>query len=338
LHPTCESWQNQEMRHPSLNKRTFLPRIALLVLLAVGCGGNAARPAVSDAHLSGERIIFMSDRDGDFEVFSMDPDGSRLQRHTSNSAYDGEATWSPDGSQIIFSSGYLEGEHQTIKEIIDGVDVFIDKEVVGDRELRVSNTDSMDSTAVTDNSAATDTGADWSPDGSLVAFHSDPDEGGVSEIYSMKPDGTEATKLTSLGGMNRDPSWSPDGENIVFAHFASDWMLYAITADGTESTMLDKAGSGWQPAWSTAGDQIAFASQRDGYWNIYVAQVDGKDPVRLTNNEGDNLEPEWSPAGDRITFGSNRNGVFEVFIMDSDGGNIFTTGQSGFPSDWVYVR
>ncbi|SVD81036.1 uncharacterized protein METZ01_LOCUS433890, partial [marine metagenome] len=180
------------MRHPNLNSRTVLSRIALLVLLAVGCGGNNARPAVSDAHLSGERIIFMSDRDGDFEVFSMYPDGSRLYRHTNNMAYDGDATWSPDGSRMVFSSDYLEGDFQTTKHIIDGVDVFIDKEVVGDRELRVLNTYDNDSTAVTDNPAATDGGADWSPDGSLIAFHSDLEEGGVSEIYSMKPDGTEA--------------------------------------------------------------------------------------------------------------------------------------------------
>ena len=72
------------MRHPSLNRRTSLPRIALLALLAVGCGGNAARPAVSDAHLSGERIIFMSDRDGDYEIFVMNADGTGVQQLTDN--------------------------------------------------------------------------------------------------------------------------------------------------------------------------------------------------------------------------------------------------------------
>ena len=325
------------MRHPTLNARTFLPHVTLVVVFAVACGGNELRPVVSDAHLSGERIAFMSDRDGDWEIFSINADGSRLKRHTSNMAFDSEATWSPDGNRIVFTSDYLEGGLQTINQIIDGESMMVDVEVVGDLELRVADSSNLDSVAVTDNSAGTDAGPDWSPDGSRIAFHSDFEEGGVSEIYSMKPDGADLIRLTNLGGMNRGPSWSPDGRNIVSAHFAADWELYTVGADGTEVGLLDEAGNGWQPAWSPAGDEVAFASQRDGYWNIYLVQIDGGDLVRLTNSEGDNLEPVWSPTGDQIAFGSNRNGLFEVFVMDSDGNNVVSTGQQGFPSDWAVV-
>ena len=326
------------MRHPSLNRRTFLPRIVLLVLLAVGCGGNDARPAVSDAHLSGGQILFASEMDGDWEIFAMRPDGSSLQRHTSNMARDIAPTWSPDGKRIVFSSNYLEGGLQTTRqEVGEGEFEFVDFEVVGEPELRVADVDDLVSTAVTDNASATDGSPDWSPDGSRIAFHSDLEEGGVFEIYSMRPDGTDLNRLTDLGEMNWDPSWSPDGQNIVFAHFFEHWTLYSVTADGTQVTELNEAGDGWQPAWSPAGNQIAFSSQREGYWNIYTVDVGGGNLLQLTTNVGDDLEPVWSPTGDQIAFTSNREGSFKVFVMDSDGGNITSTGRTGIPSDWLAV-
>jgi len=279
----------------------------------------------------------MSDRDGDWDIFSMNPAGSRLHRHTENMAFDSEPAWSPDGKRIVFSSNYLEGALQTTQTIINDEPMGVDVEVVGDLELRVTDSSKLDSVAVTDNSVGTDSSPDWSPDGSRIAFHSDSEEGGVSEIYSMKPDGTDLTRLTDLGGMNRGPSWSPDGRTVVFAHFAADWELHTVGADGTGGGLLYGAGNGWQPAWSPVGDKIVFASQRDGYWNLYLVQTDGGGLVRLTNSEGDNLEPVWSPTGDRIAFASDRNGSFEVFIMDSVGNNVVSTGQQGFPYDWAVL-
>ena len=324
-----------ERRSQTLNVRTAA--LVVLAIAATACAsGSPDRPEV-DTGSGGERILFSSNRDGDWEIFSMNPAGSRLKRHTSNMASDSEPTWSPDGKRIVFSSNYLEGALQTTQTIINDVSMGVDVEVVGDLELRVADSSNLDSVAVTDNSAGTDSNPDWSPDGSRIAFDSDVEVGGVSEIYSMKPDGADLIRLTDLGGMNRGPSWSPDGHNIVFAHFAADWELYTMRADGTEVEPLDEAGNSWQPAWSPVGDKIAFTSQRDGYWNIYLVQIDGGGLVRLTNSEGDNLEPVWSPTGDRIAFGSNRNGLFEVFVMDSDGNNVVSTGQHGFPSDWAVV-
>ena len=322
------------------HSQTLNVRTAALVLLAIAAtacaSGSPDRPEV-DAGTGGERILFISNRDGDWEIFSMDTNGSRLKRHTNNMAYDSEPTWSPDGERIVFASDYLAGALQTKQTIINDESMGVDVEVVGDLELRVADSSNLDSVAVTNNSAGTDSSPDWSPDGSRIAFHSDVEQGGVSEIYSMKPDGADLIRLTDLGGMNRGPSWSPDGRNVVFAHFAADWELYAVGADGTGVDLLDGAGNGWQPAWSPVGDKIVFTSQRDGYWNIYLVQIDGGNLVRLTNSEGDNLEPVWSPTGDRIAFGSNRNGLFEVFVMDSDGDNVVSTGQQGFPSDWAVV-
>ena len=84
-----------------------------------------------------------------------------------------------------------------------------------------------------------------------------------------------------------------------------------------------KLASGYSdnfPSWSPAG-RIAFASSRDGNFEIYVMDSDGNNLQRLTDHEDSDMYPSWSPDG-RIAFASNRDGNFEIYVMDSDGNNL----------------
>ena len=67
--------------------------------------------------------------------------------------------------------------------------------------------------------------------------------------------------------------------------------------------------------------QIAFSSNREGNYEIYVMNADGGNQQRLTNNPHADWSPSWSPDGKRIAFSSDRDGASEIYVMDADGSN-----------------
>ena len=76
------------------------------------------------------------------------------------------------------------------------------------------------------------------------------------------------------------------------------------------------------PSWSPDGTQIAFQSSRDGNWEIYVMDADGKNLRRLTNYDDSDVSPSWSPDGTQIAFSSHRDGNWNIYVMDADGSNL----------------
>ena len=67
--------------------------------------------------------------------------------------------------------------------------------------------------------------------------------------------------------------------------------------------------------------RIAFMSDRDWNWEIYVMDADGGNPRNLTNNPDADKDPSWSPDGKRIAFVTTRTGKAQIYVMDADGGN-----------------
>lgn len=149
--------------------------------------------------------------------------------------------------------------------------------------------------------------------------------GGHWQIFSVEPDGSEPSRLTSLPTTQSHPAWSPDGSGIVFTSQSAggDTELNVMNADGSNLEQLTE-GPGWSylPAWSPDGSRIAFVSNRAGNNEIYVIDADGSNQVQLTHDEDEDLSPAWSPDGTRLAFHSNRDGNNEILVMRPDGTDI----------------
>ncbi len=146
------------------------------------------------------------------------------------------------------------------------------------------------------------------------------------DIYVMEADGANPIRLTMGEGQELNPSWSPDGTQIVyFATQGNAYQIFVMDADGgNQIPLTDDEWGGQDPAWSPDGTQIAFArfDPDTSSSDIWVMDADGSDLVNLTKHPAYDVEPNWSPDGTRIIFETDRVAEFgEIFVMDADGGN-----------------
>lgn len=114
---------------------------------------------------------------------------------------------------------------------------------------------------------------EWSPDGDWIAFATDRD--GNVEIYKVRPDGTELTRLTRAPGVDAHPRWSPDGRWLSFtSNRDGNYDIWLMRADGSDEQNLTRhSATDDHAAWSPDGKSIAFVSMRDGGFDIYRTPV-----------------------------------------------------------------
>jgi len=159
-----------------------------------------------------KNIAFASDRDGNWEIYIMNTDGSGQIRLTNNTAVDGAPSWSPDDKNIAFES---------------------DRD--GNWEIYIMNADGSGQTNLTDN-PADDFSPSWSPDGKRIAFASDRD--GNWEIYIMNADGSGQTNLTDNPVDYYASSWSPDGKRIAFeSDRDGNYEIYVMNVEGVKEAV-----------------------------------------------------------------------------------------------------
>ena len=113
-----------------------------------------------------------------------------------------------------------------------------------------------------------------------------------------------------------------------------------MRVDGSDAVRLTTSpGSDVSPNWSPDGRSIAFASNRDGNYEIYVMNADGSDQRRLTRNLDIDLDPAWSPDGRSMAFTTNRDGNYEIYVMNADGSSqtrLTTNAAEDTTPDWQW--
>src|SRR6266851_5246656 len=151
-----------------------------------------------------------------------------------------------------------------------------------------------------------------------LAFASNRD--GNFEIYSMSPDGSAQTRLTTNPAFEATPAFSADGTKIAFeSSRTGNGDIYVMNADGSGQTRLTtSAAIDSSPDWSLDGTQIFFTSNRDLNFEIYSMNTDGSGQTRRTNNTAFDGDPTFLSNG-KIAFESNRDGNFDIYSMNPDG-------------------
>ncbi|HZI30115.1 MAG TPA: hypothetical protein VFD64_18230 [Gemmatimonadaceae bacterium] len=210
-----------------------------------------------------------------FDIYTAGRDGSGLRRLTNYDVYTAEGVLSPDGRRIVFTS---------LKD--------------GDLDIYTMNVDGTDVRRLT-TAPGYDGGPWWSPDGTKIVYRAwhPPDSAGLAdyrnllaqrmvrpsrmELWVMNADGSNQRQITSLGGANFGPSWTPDGRRIIFSSNyknprSRNFELYLVNLDGTglEQITNHQEFDGF-PMFSPDGRRIVWASNRgnsrEGDTNLFIA-------------------------------------------------------------------
>jgi len=296
-------------------------------LLAVAGALALVTPAHAAFPGRNGKIAFASGRDGQYQIYLMDRDGSG-QHNLSNSPHlDFSPTWSPDGKWLAFE------RIQRVEHGFEGTDVWVmnakgrkqrqvtfdgrsgrpawspdgnriafSSHVGFDSELFVIDADGSNRTQLTANepsqfSEAGDTAPAWAPDGSRIAWFAQRFRGFTQlgyGIYTMNPDGTDEQLLVA-GATHVD--WAPDSARLL----VDCGILCTVNRDGSN---LQPVGLG--PAirdggggvWSPDGTMVALGAHRQSEpfdAEVFVARADGSEVTNLTQHPAIDGGPTWQP-------------------------------------------
>ena len=209
-----------------------------------------------------------------FDIYTARTDGSDLRRLTDYGVYTAEAVVSPNGKRVVFTS-LKDGDLDIYTMNVDGSDV-----------RRLTSTPGYDG------------GPWWSPDGTRIAYRAwHPADSALAsyrellaqrlvrpnrmELWVMNADGSGQRQITTLGGANFGPSWTPDGTRLIFSSNYRqprsgnfDLFLVGLDGSGLEQVTTNESFDGF-PMFSPDGHSLAWASnrhaERAGDTNLFIA-------------------------------------------------------------------
>lgn len=250
------------------------------------------------------KIVFSSNRDGNLEIYLMNPDGSGVVRLTDHPTRDYDPVWSPTGEQILFVS------HR------DGV-----------RDLYLMNANGRNIEKVF-KSAVDRSEPTWSPDGERFAYL----RYNEATLYIAHINKRQEIPVAKTGKFGGYPAWSPDGETIAFTFSPKapkgpvlrgdlpGYPLILISPQGQKrKEILPKPQLRLtRPTWSPSGDQIAFAEDpwmAGEQGTIHVVNPDGSDMKAVVPKGSGADRPAWSPRGDELIYEKDVDDKSQLFTL-----------------------
>ena len=224
-------------------------------------------------------LAYVSNESGNFDIYTMQIDGTDKKQLTKTTANEWFPNWSADGKRILFHT-FRDGNSELY---------WIDQD--GSNPINLTNSPSEDSFG--DNSA----------DGQWIVFQSD--RTGNNDLYLMRSDGSDLRNLTNSPTNESYPSFAPDGNRVAFSRELKpgDTELFIMQIDGSADVQITRSnGNNFAPSWSADGTTIVYHTDRDGSAEIYRISADGTNETRLTNNQQDDFFPSYSPDGKWILF------------------------------------
>ena len=267
------------------------------------------------------KIVFSSDREGDLDLYLMNPDGSGIIKVTDNPAGDFQPVFSPTGDQILFVSTRD-----------------------GNRDLYLINVDGKNEKKVFSSSVDRSVPT-WSPDGKMIAYL----RYGEATLYTAEINGKNETPLAKTGPFGGDPAWSPDGETIVFT-----FGLGGKDVDGYPLVLISPQGNKRRevspdanlrltyPVWSPDGEWIAFADypwflHEEDKRTIHIMKPDATHLKQIVPRTGGYArDPTWSPRSDQILYEQKVGDQMQLFVIDLESRmrKQLTQGSKNIDADW----
>ncbi|MEM1178727.1 MAG: hypothetical protein AAGM22_10310 [Acidobacteriota bacterium] len=227
-----------------------------------------------DFRASGQERRYAWDYDPEMELWVTDAKTGESTRLTDAKGYDAEASYSPDGEWIVYTTTRSAFDRELTKEqkkLLEVDPAFF-------AELHIMRADGSDDTRLT-HVDGYDGGPFFFPDGERIIWRRFREDGLTADIYSMKTDGTDVKRLTNFGAMSWAPYVHPSGEYVFFASNKlgfSNFEVFMVDVEGQKEPVQVTYADGFDglPVPTPDGKQLTWTSSGrhdGGGGQIYIA-------------------------------------------------------------------